>query len=335
MTRWLPVLLLLAIAIPLAPAASAHGLNVGQLELEQLGPSRYHLSVRFPEFASSPERVAVLPPGCEPMAPAIPTDRRRMPLDGAFLCEAETGLQIEFPWPNSTMLAVYLRDDGRRFERFINSGPQAMVVDFSALDTTRGGAAGTTAFYFELGVEHILTGWDHLLFVTCLLILARGWRRLVWTITAFTAAHSLTLALAVLGWVRLPSAPVELVIALSVVFLAAEILRPRQETDSLTRRAPWIAAFSFGLLHGLGFAGALSEIGLPPGQAPLALLGFNLGVEAGQLVFAAVLLGILALTRRLGARVPARLEFATVVFTGVAASYWVVERAQLLFAAGQ
>ena len=335
MNRWLPVLLVLALTAFLSPAASAHGLNVGQLELEQLGHERFHLSARFPEFASSPERVAILPAGCNPIAPATLTGSGQLALDGAFVCDDETTLRLEFPWPNSTMLAVYQRADGQRFERFINSGPEVMIVDFSALDTTRGGAAATLGFYFNLGVEHILTGWDHLLFVTCLMILASGWRRLIWTITAFTAAHSLTLALAVLGWVRVTSAPVELVIALSVVFLAAEILRTGQETDSLTRRAPWIAAFTFGLLHGLGFAGALSEIGLPPGQTPLALLGFNLGVEAGQLVFAVGLLGILALSRRFGARAPARLELATVVFTGVAASYWVVQRAHLLLAGGQ
>ena len=138
--------------------------------------------------------------------------------------------------------------------------------------------------YFKLGVEHILLGFDHLLFVLALLFLVEGWRRLLGTITAFTVAHSLTLAAATFGWVQVPQAPVEAVIALSIMFVAVEILHRQRGRTGIATRKPWVVAFVFGLLHGLGFAGALREIGLPDDAIPLALAFFNVGVEAGQLL---------------------------------------------------
>jgi hydrogenase/urease accessory protein HupE len=144
--------------------------------------------------------------------------------------------------------------------------------------------------YFVMGVEHILAGIDHLLFVLALLLIVRGARRLVATITAFTVAHSLTLVAATLGWVRVPGPPVEAIIALSIVFVAAEVIQAQRGREGLTASAPWVVAFSFGLLHGLGFAGALAEVGLPAVAIPLALLMFNVGVEAGQLLFVAAIL---------------------------------------------
>jgi hydrogenase/urease accessory protein HupE len=139
--------------------------------------------------------------------------------------------------------------------------------------------------YVALGVEHILFGVDHLLFVLALLILVKGWRKLVGTITAFTVAHSITLAGATLGFVHVPSKPVEATIALSIVFVACEIIHRRSGRFGLTESWPWVIAFTFGLLHGLGFAGALREVGLPQNAIPIALLCFNIGVELGQLLF--------------------------------------------------
>ena len=144
--------------------------------------------------------------------------------------------------------------------------------------------------YLGLGVEHILLGFDHLLFVLALLVLVRGGKRIVLTVTAFTVAHSITLVAATLGWVALPGAPVEATIALSIVFLAREIAMVWRGHASLTERMPWLVAFVFGLLHGLGFAGALAEIGLPQNAIPLALLCFNVGVEVGQLLFVGAVL---------------------------------------------
>jgi hydrogenase/urease accessory protein HupE len=154
--------------------------------------------------------------------------------------------------------------------------------------------------YFVLGVEHILLGVDHLLFVLGLLFLVGNWKQLIGTVTAFTVAHSITLAGATLGFVHAPQAPIEATIALSVMFVAAEILHRRQGRIGLAARAPWLVAFVFGLLHGFGFSGALREVGLPQTDIPLALLFFNVGVEVGQLLFiAAVVLLLSAVTRLL------------------------------------
>ena len=147
--------------------------------------------------------------------------------------------------------------------------------------------------YLILGVEHILLGIDHLLFVLALVLITFGKWRIVKTITAFTIAHSITLSLAALGFVHVPSAPVEAVIALSIVFLAVELVNYARGKIGLTAKHPWVVAFIFGLLHGFGFAGALTEVGLPQVDIPFALAFFNIGVEIGQLAFVMVLLGII------------------------------------------
>jgi len=174
--------------------------------------------------------------------------------------------------------------------------------------------------YFVLGVEHILSGFDHLLFVFGLLFLVGFQRKLIATITAFTLAHSLTLACSALGIIQLRSAPVEACIALSIVLVAREALH---EQPTLSRRLPGLIAFVFGLVHGLGFAGALREIGLPQDRVALPLLTFNLGVEAGQLLTVAVAFGLMQLLAPLGvhqARKPALYAI------GVVAAYWSFER---------
>jgi len=190
--------------------------------------------------------------------------------------------------------------------------------------------------YLVLGIEHILLGIDHLLFVLGLMFLANNWRRLILTVTAFTVAHSITLAAATLGFLSFPQAPVEATIALSVMFVAGEILRGGRGQAGLAARAPWIVAFLFGLLHGLGFAGALHEVGLPDGEIPLALLLFNVGVELGQLLFVAGLVALLALfTRGLGPRATAGygppltaavIRRPVAYLVGSLAAFWVVER---------
>lgn len=180
--------------------------------------------------------------------------------------------------------------------------------------------------YLKLGVEHILLGIDHLLFVLALLLITRGTWRLVKTVTAFTVAHSITLALAALGFVHVPQAPVEAVIALSIVFVAAEVLRARAGHEGVATRAPWIVAFTFGLLHGFGFAGALAEIGLPEGHIPLALLFFNVGVEFGQLLFIAAVLSAIATIRRIRLGVPRWTELVPPYAIGSLAMFWVIQR---------
>jgi HupE / UreJ protein len=183
--------------------------------------------------------------------------------------------------------------------------------------------------YLKLGVEHILLGVDHLLFILALLIVTRGTWLLVQTVTSFTVAHSITLALATLGYVHVPPAPVEALIALSIVFVAIEIVRQHQGREGATARAPWLVAFTFGLLHGLGFAGALSAVGLPEGHIPLALLFFNVGVEVGQLIFIAAVLtvmGLVALAWRTRLAQPRWAGLAAPYAIGSIAMFWVIER---------
>ena len=182
--------------------------------------------------------------------------------------------------------------------------------------------------YFLLGVEHILLGFDHLLFVVALMLLIRDRWMLVKTITAFTVAHSITLAGAALGYLSLPQKPVEATIALSIAFVASELARSRPGQQRTSETYPWLVAFAFGLLHGFGFAGALKEIGLPQTDVPMALLTFNLGVEAGQLLFvAAVLLAIKAATAMV--HVPSRpARLATTYLIGTMSMFWLVTRVE-------
>jgi hydrogenase/urease accessory protein HupE len=190
------------------------------------------------------------------------------------------------------------------------------------------GRAEVAWSYLRLGVEHILGGVDHLLFVLALLLVVRGSARIFMTITAFTVAHSLTLVAAALGFVRVPGPPVEACIALSIVFVAAEVVHGLRGQPGLTARAPWVVAFSFGLLHGLGFAGALAAVGLPQKAIPLALLTFNVGVEIGQFVFvAAVLAAGASMARlRLHARWPRAAAYVPAYAIGCVATVWLIQR---------
>jgi hypothetical protein len=196
----------------------------------------------------------------------------------------------------------------------------------TALIPVRETSLAVASLYLELGVEHILLGIDHLLFVLALLLITHGGWKLVKTVTAFTLAHSITLGLATLGVVHVPQAPVEAIIALSIVFVAAEIVHARRGRESVTVRAPWIVALVFGLMHGFGFAGALSEVGLPQTQIPLALLFFNLGVELGQLLFIAVLLGVMVALRRVRISLPRGAMLLPPYAIGSAAMFWVIQR---------
>ncbi|KYJ87138.1 HupE/UreJ family protein [Sulfurovum riftiae] len=181
--------------------------------------------------------------------------------------------------------------------------------------------------YSWLGITHILMGFDHLLFVFSLLIIVKNMRRLLWTITAFTLAHSITMACATLGIVHVPQQPVEAMIALSILFLAMEIVHEKQGKPGLTSRYPWIIAFTFGLLHGFGFAGALAEIGLPQQAIALALVFFNIGVEIGQLIFVATVVLVSLLFRHFThPSFMEKLEMYLVYAIGGLSAFWVYER---------
>ena len=184
--------------------------------------------------------------------------------------------------------------------------------------------------YLRLGIEHILLGVDHLLFVLGLLLIVRDRWMLVKTITAFTLAHSITLAVATLGYASAPLLPLNAAIALSILFLGPEIVRVRGGQTSFTIRHPWVVAFAFGLLHGFGFASGLTTMGLPPAEIPLALLVFNLGVEVGQLGFVALILLLDRAFRALQILWPRFVAALPGYVVGSLGAYWTIQRVAVL-----
>ncbi len=180
--------------------------------------------------------------------------------------------------------------------------------------------------YWVMGSIHILEGVDHLLFLLTLLLIVTGFWPLVQTVTAFTIAHSLTLALATLGIVNIPPAPTEAVISLSILLLAVEAVRKNLGESTMSERYPWLIAFTFGLVHGLGFAGALSEIGVPQGEVPLALLMFNVGVETGQLIFIAAVSLLLLASRKLYRSMESVATRSAPYAIGGIAAFWTIQR---------
>jgi hydrogenase/urease accessory protein HupE len=237
---------------------------------------------------------------------------------------------IEFPWlagGESRVTVLIDWQNGSRLLRVVNGRSPSLTVYGIPASAGLRFLAPIAADYTRLGVEHILSGFDHLMFVLAVTILVRHRRSLVFAITAFTLAHSLTLAATVLGWLRLPSAAVETTIALSIVLACAECLRP---SDSLAQRAPWLITFAFGLLHGMGFASALLETGLPEQHVPTALLFFNVGVELGQLAAIAAFVAVGWLWTRFERR-PAWSTQAFVYAMGVTAAYWSLERGIAMF----
>ena len=217
------------------------------------------------------------------------------------------------------IVRVERQDGTSQMARVLPAEPQ-FVVEASTTATQ------VAWSYYVLGVEHILGGVDHLLFVLALLLIVRGAKRIFLTITAFTVAHSITLAAATLGWVHVPAPPVEAMIALSIVFVASEVVHGLQGRPGITARAPWIVAFSFGLLHGFGFAGALAEVGLPQQAIPLALFTFNVGVEIGQLIFVLLALAARALLARLPLPRRPWMDYAIPYAIGAVAMFWAIER---------
>jgi hydrogenase/urease accessory protein HupE len=328
MKRLLFIIVLLATAVS---HALAHEVRPAYLELRQSGPETYDVLWKVPGQGED-LRLGLyveLPGGCSKSV-----EPRASMANGAFTerwsvkCIGElTGGTIHIAGLAETLTDVLVRlerlDGTTQVTRLTPSVPSTVVEAVPSV-------FAVARTYFVLGVEHILLGVDHLLFVLALLILVKGTRRLVVTVTAFTLAHSLTLAGATLGYVRAPGPPIEAVIALSIVFIAAEIVRARQGEAGLTQRFPWLVAFAFGLLHGFGFAGALSEVGLPQSAIPAALLCFNLGVEFGQLLFIAFAVAFVALARgglrRIGVLPPVWAWRIPPYAIGGVAAFWVIQR---------
>lgn len=306
--RWL-CLALVAFSAWLLPGgmASAHEMSMAEMEMHETARGEFTW-----QWVASGSR-----PAAQELTPIWPEGCSGEP--GVLRCGA-AGLKgqftIEGVGERYSAAIVRVHWQGGETRVYTLTGGQPTVRLYGSADDERGVGEIASA-YALLGVEHILSGFDHLLFVIGLLFLVGFQRRLVWTITAFTAAHSLTLASAAMGWVTLRSAPVEACIALSIVLVAAEALRSRQ---TLARRLPALVAFIFGLVHGLGFAGALQEIGLPQNHLVVALLTFNLGVEAGQLLTVAVAGAVVWAVRR--STWAQRLKVPAVYAIGSMAAYW-------------
>jgi hydrogenase/urease accessory protein HupE len=234
----------------------------------------------------------------------------------------EVGIEGLASTMTDALVRIQFADGAEWIERITPGSPTAKIP--ASQDVWA--VAGT---YLKLGIEHILLGVDHLLFVLALILIAPNTRQLIKALTAFTVAHSITLAAATLGFVHVPPKPVEAAIALSIAFVALEIMRARDGEAGLAARAPWIVAFAFGLLHGFGFAGALSEIGLPANHIPLALLFFNVGVETGQLLFVAVVLALAALIRLAQRPWPRWAPLVPPYIIGSVAMFWVIQRVSM------
>ena len=316
------VIIKVAMGVP----AHAHEVRPGYLEIRQTETETFDVLWKVP--ARGRLKLAIyarLPDNCVPLSAVVSTkgggaftDRWTVTCPGGL-----SGGTIVIDGLSGTLtdvLARIERLDGS--SQVFRLSPDAPVI---VIEATPGWQqiAGT---YLGLGVEHILSGIDHLLFVLALLLLVKGWRRLVATVTAFTVAHSLTLAAATLGFVHVPQRPIEAVIALSIAFVAAELVHLKSGQVSLTERWPWAIAFIFGLLHGFGFAGALSEIGLPEQAIPLALLFFNVGVELGQLLFIAGVVAIGTIARRFAVPLPAWAPQLSAYAIGTVAAFWTIER---------
>jgi hypothetical protein len=333
-----PILIaLLLLSVATAPVTQAHTLGVDKAELTEMRDGSYHLVSRVPPVFQPLITAPQLPARC--VSEGNPRGTRgAYEVRFIFTCESPLTADdtIILPWRREgAMLTVNWLDE-EPVTRFAGKDGGVITLDLDEFLAGSGSIWAAAERYTLLGIEHILAGIDHLLFVLALLFVVGGGWRLVKTITAFTVAHSITLGLATLGYINMPSAPVEAAIALSIVFLCVEIIHAQQGRPGLTFTYPWIVAFAFGLLHGLGFAGALSEIGLPPSEIPVALLFFNIGVELGQLMFVFAMLAVLALmlrglgiTRRSALSLNA--ERALVYVIGVTASYWLIERGLGIF----
>lgn len=226
--------------------------------------------------------------------------------------------------PTDVLIRITLQD-GSEHSTILRAGNMSYTIPERA---TRAEVAGS---YWRMGTIHILEGADHLLFVLALLLIVTGVWPLLKAVTAFTVAHSITLVLATLDLVHMPSSPTEAIIALSIVFLAGEIIHKYQGKFGLTERWPWLIAFIFGLFHGLGFAGALFEIGVPQHEVPMALFMFNVGVETGQLLFIATVLSLMALFKRLPLTLPRGSWRLMPYSIGSIAAFWTIERVASIF----
>ena len=332
MRRLLPALLVLFLSVGgFVPPASSHESQPGTLELRQVAKDRYEVTWRAPIYFGRPHPARLeLPDHWKTVVG--PTER---PLaDSQVFRSVVTvgdkgvdGSVIRFPGLERTVTDVFVRMnrlDGTTLTAVVRpTKPHAQIRGERTWHTTAGE-------YVGLGFHHILQGVDHLLFVLGLLLIVKGRMMLLKTVTAFTVSHSITLAIATLGYARAPLPPLNAAIALSILFLGPEVVRSWRGETSLTIRYPWVVAFLFGLLHGFGFASGLSTTGMPKAELPLALLFFNVGVELGQLLFVAMALALERSFRILEIRWPRVVEALPGYAVGSLGAYWTIQRTVIL-----
>ena len=318
-------LVAVALLVVAAPT-SADELRPAYLEVTQESAQAWRVTLKAPvKGGLAAHANPVLPAFCTAGAPV-----RRM-TDGAllstwrFACArplagARVGLSGLDTSPSDALVRIAPIGRPVAAARLTAAAPATEVL-------ARAAAGQVAATYFALGVEHILTGYDHLLFVLSMVLLLGGGWTIARTVTAFTVAHSLTLAGAALGVFGVRQQPVEICIALSIVFLAVEVVKRDGTKPRLAERIPWLVAFVFGLLHGFGFAGALAALGLPEGEVPMALLTFNVGVETGQLAIVVTAITGLSLLGRVSGLGRARFERLAAYAIGTTASFWFIARA--------
>jgi hydrogenase/urease accessory protein HupE len=305
----------------------AHPLNPALFEIREPRGAAVEVLWRVP--LSQPINAPlypVLPDGCrEVSAPSFRqteqslTAHWRLDCGGRSLVGARIGVQGLYERQTDALVRIHLAD-GRLIQAVLRGDSPFLTIP------QRAGPLTVVRDYLKLGFEHILTGLDHLLFVLGLVLLVRARRLLLWTVTAFTVGHSVTLSLAVLGFVRIPPAPVEVLIACSIFIVGVELTREMAGRTTWTHRLPWAMALAFGLLHGLGFAGALAQVGLPADEIPLSLFSFNVGIEVGQLLFVGLVLAVRAALSMLPVRWPQASALVPAYAIGSLAAFWVFER---------
>ena len=317
--------------LALLPAAHAHETRPIYLELKETAPGQYGVLWRTPVLSGMRLPVALkLPDGVRNVREPVVQELTDSLLERRTIDAGPAGLasrRIEFPGLQFTITDVLVRVERR--DGSVTTELVRPTRPWLELAAPRGTLA-TAGVFLAQGVEHILLGVDHLLFVLGLLLIVRTPWMLVKTITAFTVAHSVTLAVATFGIASVPAAPLNAAIALSILFLAPEILRYERGETSFTIRHPWVVAFAFGLLHGFGFASGLSAIGIPPGEIPLALLTFNVGVEIGQLAFVALVLLLTRAFSQLDVHWPRPVQLLPGYLVGVLGAFWTIQRVVMM-----
>ncbi len=323
----LNVLWFLPFLVTLATGALAHEIRPALLDITERREGQFHVLWKVPVLANKALSIAPRFPASlrllgQPTVQHLPgarIERMRFQSDGSPLAGQTIAIDRLSENQIDVLVQVNLADGSNHSAILRPKSPSFEVPE-------RESYGGVAWSYLQMGTTHILSGVDHLLFVLALMLIVPNYWALFKTITAFTVAHSLSLGLVTLGFLQVPSGPTEAVIALSILFLAVEVVHKHRGKVNLTERHTWLVAFTFGLVHGLGFAGALNQVGLPDHAIPLALLMFNIGVECGQILFLGAVLAIVAVLRRLPFQFPQGSWRAMPYAIGSAAAFWTIDR---------